>query len=71
MKVSQRAGTLPLSAEVVAELAPSMPLDRYAAGETLVRAAERPADLSIVTAGQAALTIAFGTSSPSGSHRSP
>ncbi len=54
------AGTLQLSAEDAAELAPSMRLDRYAAGETLVRAGERPANLSVVTAGRVALTISPG-----------
>jgi CRP-like cAMP-binding protein len=38
-----------------------MRLDRYAAGETLVRAGERPANLSVVTAGHVALTISLGS----------
>ncbi len=55
------AGALHLSQEDVTELAPSMTLDRYAAGETLVRAGERPTSLAFVTVGHTALAISDGT----------
>lgn len=56
------AGALHLSPEDVTELAPSMVLDRYAGGETLIRAGERPTSLWFVTAGRIALAVPDGSS---------
>ena len=55
------AGALHLSPEDVTELAPSVRLDRYAAGDTLVRAGERPTSLAFVTVGRIALAISDGS----------